>query len=196
MIRPSMRRAVVALALVLLSRPAAAQVRGFSLGFEALSSDLTSTADGYESDADWGYRFGATVTLPRGRWYLQPGLFYQDANFNLRPEGSGRGIDGGVKGIYVPVVAGINLGIPKVGLDLTAGPTVTFRTGSGELDNDATNSVLFGGTVGASVRILFLNANLGYDFGFTNVFRDAAREEFGSGNLNSWRLSLGFIVGG
>jgi hypothetical protein len=195
MTRSLVRAALAALALVLLARPAGAQVRGFSLGFEALSSDLTSTADGYTAEADWGYRFGGTVTLPRGRWYLQPGVFYQDAGFDLRGPLGGT-TDVRIKGIHVPVLAGINLGIPKVGLDLTAGPTVTFRTGSGDLSNDATNSVLFGGTVGASLRLLFLNASVGYDFGFTNVFRDAAREEFGSGNLNSWRLSLGFIVGG
>jgi hypothetical protein len=187
------------IALATHSTTAAAQVRGFSLGFEGLLSDLSSTADDYQSDDELGYRFGATVTLPRERFFIQPGVFYQDAGFNL--EGPlGVRDDVRVKGIHIPVVAGINLGVPKVNLELVAGPTVTFRTGTNDnffgIDNDATNTVLFGGTVGATARVLFLSATVGYDFGFTNLFKDEAQEEFGSGNLGHWRLSLGFIVGG
>ena len=195
------RRVSLALAIVLIavSSPATAQVRGFSLGFEGLLSNLTSTTGDYRSDDELGYRFGATVTLPRERFFIQPGVFYQDAGFIL--EGPlGIRDDVRVKGIHIPVVAGINLGVPKVNLELTAGPTVTFRTGTNDnifgIDNDATNTVLFGGTVGASARLLFLTATVGYDFGFTNLLKDEARDEFGSGNLNHWRLSLGFVVGG
>jgi len=70
-----------------------------------------------------------------------------------------------------------------VNVELTAGPTVTFRTGINDnlfgIDSDATNPVLFGATVGATARLMFLNATLGYDFGFTNLFTDGARESYG-----------------
>jgi hypothetical protein len=194
------RKAALALAIAVAGAayPAAAQVRGFSLGFEGLLSNLTSTSDAYSSEDEFGYRFGASVTLPRDRFFIQPGVFYQDAGFIL--DGPLVRDDVRVRGIHIPVVAGINLGVPKVNLELTAGPTVTFRTGINDnlfgIDSDQTNAVLFGATVGATARVLFLNATLGYDFGFTNLFKDAAREQFGDGNLNHWRLSLGFIVGG
>jgi hypothetical protein len=194
------RRAALALAIAVAgaSSPATAQVRGFSLGFEGLLSNLTSTSDSYSSDDELGYRFGASVALQRERFFLQPGVFYQDAGFIL--DGPLVQDDVRVRGIHIPVVAGINLGVPKVNVELTAGPTVTFRTGindnSFDIDSDATNAVLFGATVGATARVLFLNATLGYDFGFTSLFKDEARDQYGDGNLNHWRLSLGFIVGG
>jgi hypothetical protein len=197
---PFLRRVAIAIALALASTTtsAGAQLSGFSIGFEGLNSNLTSTADDYSSDSEFGYRFGASVTLPRERFFLQPGLFYQDAAFIL--DGPLVRDDVRVRGIHLPVVAGINLGVPKVNIELAAGPTLTFRTGIGDnlfgIDNGATNSVLFGATAGVTARVMFLNATLGYDFGFTNLFKDQAREQYGDGNLNHWRLSLGFIVGG
>lgn len=194
------RRAALALAIAVAgaASPVTGQVRGISLGFEGLLSNLTSTSDAYSSDDEFGYRFGASVTLPRDRFFIQPGVFYQDAGFILN--GPLVQDDVRVRGIHIPVVAGLNLGASKVNLQLAAGPTVTFRTSINDnifgIDGDQTNTVLFGATIGATARVLFLNATLGYDFGFTNLFRDAAREQFGDGNLNHWRLTFGFIVGG
>lgn len=198
--QPFVRKAssALAVALVVTASPLTAQVRGFSLGFEALLSNLTSTSADYTSDDEFGYRFGASVTLPRERFFIQPGVFYQDAGFVLN--GPLLQDDVRVSGIHIPVVAGINVGASKVNLELAAGPTVTFRTGINEnvfgIGSDQTNTVLFGATVGATARVMFLNATLGYDFGFTNLFRDAGREQFGDGNLSHWRLTFGFIVGG
>jgi hypothetical protein len=194
------RRVTTALAVVLATAAssATAQLRGFSIGFEGLYSNLTSTSADYSSEDEFGYRFGATVTLPRGRFFIQPGAFYQDAGFIL--DGPLVRDDVRVRGIHIPLVAGINLGVPKVNVELVAGPTVTFRTSINDnvfgIDSDQTNAVLFGASVGATARVLFLNATLGYDFGFTNLFTDEARTQYGDGNLNHWRLSLGFIVGG
>ena len=203
MLRPTLVRPLAALVIVLslAARPASAQaLRGFSLGFEGLLSSLSTTSNGYSSDDEVGYRFGATVTLPRGeRLFIQPGIFYQDAAFNLSGP-LGFTDDVRVRGIHVPVVVGVNLGVPKVNLELVGGPTVTFRTSIADngfgIGSDNTNAVLFGATVGASARLLIFNATLGYDFGLTKLFKDEARDEIGDGKLNHWRLSLGFVVGG
>ncbi|MCU0621940.1 MAG: outer membrane beta-barrel protein [Gemmatimonadales bacterium] len=195
------RAAHVTLVLLLaLALPAAAQTKGISLGFEGLLSNLTSTSSAYSSDDEFGYRFGASYSrFVKQRLFFEGGVYYEDAGFNLTGP-NGLRDDVRIRGIRVPAMVGIGIGAPKLNLELSAGPTVTFRTSVNSniftIGSDDVNGVLFGGTAGVSARLFFLNATVGYDFGFTNLFSGSAQQQFGSGNLNHWRLTLGFIVGG
>lgn len=161
-------------------------------------SALDTKLQDIRTEARVGWNAGVDVRLGGDRMiFLQPGLHYysfsadlmkdidQDTELNLSEQTT-------IQQVKMPVNVGFNLtgdgGL--LGLHVLGGITPTFVTGVKErpnfdLSKDDLNAFTLGANVGIGVDILFLTANLGYEIGLNDFFKDA------EGKNNVLTLSVG-----
>jgi hypothetical protein len=169
--------------------PAAAQVPGLDVDIRA-GVNLTTLGDApaeYESDTDLGYFVGGDVRFGK-LFFVQPGFYYQHQTVELTSGSLSDGI--GVSSIMIPLQVGVDVDLKLLGAELGIGPTFTFNTSVGDndfgIEKDNLNSTRVGGLISAKAYVLFIGGFIGYQFDFTEAFKDAD-----AGGFNQWMFGLG-----
>jgi hypothetical protein len=170
--------------------PAAAQVPGLDVDLRA-GVNITSIGDapdGVETSDDLGYFVGGDIRFGKF-FFVQPGLYYQHQTVNFDDNlGTSDGI--GVSSFMIPLQVGVDVDLKILGAELGVGPTLTFNTSVGDndfgIEKDNLNNTRFGGLVSAKAYVLFIGGFIGYQFDFTEAFKDA-----NAGGFNQWMFGLG-----
>jgi hypothetical protein len=172
--------------------PAAAQAPGINLDLRA-GVNVTTLGDAPEegtvTESDLGYFIGGDVRFGKF-FFIQPGLYYQQqtVKFENTTLGTSDGI--GVSSIMIPLQVGVDVDLKLLGAEIGVGPTLTFNTSVGDndfdVDKDNLNGTRFGGLVSAKAYVLFIGGFIGYQFDFTEAFKDSD-----AGGFNQWMLGLG-----
>ncbi|WP_153801024.1 porin family protein [Foetidibacter luteolus] len=202
-----MRKTISLLALVLSLSVASAQKLPIQFGLKAgvnLSNvRLSEGGMSLSLSSITGFHGGAFVEIPAGvSFFVQPELIYNMLGAKLGEGFEGEnGIDlSNVKlktdYISVPVLAKYK--IPLTGLGIYAGPQYSFlASAKGSLEGGESGSTKelyksgeFAGVVGAEYFFKKVGIIARYQFGFSNIFKEAEGE--GSMKNNAFAISLGF----
>lgn len=140
-----------------------------------------SDADDIDFKGKFDMHFGLDLMIG-DQLYFQPGLHYAGTTTRFKPMGQigGENVDVSVDHIEIPLLIGYRFGDPEqnslINLRLFTGPSLSFVANVDDDDSifDITkadyNNVLLGWNVGAGLDILFLYADLGYQFGLSKIF--------------------------
>jgi hypothetical protein len=180
---------LLALSLAM-AAPAAAQVPGLDVDLRA-GVNITSLGDapsGVETSDELGYFVGGDLRFGKF-FFIQPGLYYQRQSVNFNDnDGTSDGI--GVSSFMIPLQVGVDVDLKLFGAEIGVGPTLTFNTSVGDNDfdivKDNLNNTRFGGLISAKAYVLFIGGFIGYQFDFTEAFKDA-----NAGGFNQWMFGLG-----
>lgn len=188
-----MRRTLLALSLIL-ALPGAAAAQRVTLGATATFSSISELSEGYDaSSGEVGWALGGNVRIGK-TFFIAPGLWWQEVRFKLEDEQAGESDVMALRGFQVPVMVGLGFDLKVVGIDVYAGPTVTFLSKVGDnqfgLEKEAFKSTAFGGQIGAAVQVLFLTVLGSYEIPFTDVYDSDT--PYGKGKLGVTRVGLGF----
>lgn len=169
------------------------------INFTQLSEEPKS---GFDVEGRGGIYAGVDLRLG-SKFYLQPGLFvvasktvyeYKDSLFINASEVTRFGAK--LKGLL-----GYKIIDSSFKLRLMAGPTYNFLLSIDEeqnpyFDEDDFNKGTFNLDFGVGVDILFLTAELGYSYGFSDVFERDISEVFDDPpKYQSWIVTVGIIFG-
>lgn len=169
------------------------------INFTRLSEEPRS---GFDVEGRGGIYAGVDLRLG-GKFYLQPGLFvvasktvykYNDSLFVNASEVTRYGAK--LKGLL-----GYKIIDSNFKLRLMAGPTYNFLLSLNEeqnpyFDEDDFNKGTFNLDFGVGVDILFLTAEVGYSYGFSEVFERDISEIFDDPpKYQSWIVTVGIIFG-
>lgn len=148
-----------------------------------------------------GYQIGGNIRIG-GNLHLQPGFYWHELGSELKisdiiPDDLEDKIK--INIIQIPVLIGyklINLGLLEIRLN--AGPSLSFVSSVKDnifgLEKDHFRDTIWGAMVGAGVDILFISADISYEFGLSNTveidINDDNEPEFESKN-NVFRLNAG-----
>lgn len=170
--------------------PAAAQVPGLNIDLRA-GVNITSLGDapsGVETSDELGYFVGGDIRFGQF-FFIQPGLYYQRQSVNFDDnDGTSDGI--GVSSFMIPLQVGVDVDLKLLGAEIGVGPTLTFNTSVGDndfgIEKDDLNNTRFGGLISAKAYVLFIGGFIGYQFDFTEAFKNA-----NAGGFNQWMFGLG-----
>jgi Outer membrane protein beta-barrel domain len=156
---------------------------GFIIYGAATFNQMSMSANSYESIMVPGWGLGAAYK--HGRFfYWQAGARYNNAVYEVHLTGATPDsvLDNliSVQDIDVPVTAGINLlsvtqKVLGLRLFLSAVPSFVLgvsNNGYANFTKDKVNDFNFYGQGGVGVDILFLTIEAGYNYGFTDVFKN------------------------
>lgn len=194
-----MKYILVSICLVILTGVASAQ---FSIrpqiGYN--SSSFTDNFDDISIDKDGGFQFGIDVQIGK-QFYVQPGLYWESANNNLRDMISQNSSSFQVNRIKVPVLFGYRMLGPDVaGLvdaRIFTGPHASFvvdrniKEESLLMKNDFQNAV-YGWNVGVGFDVAILFVDAGYSFGLSKVFKNLEPDTRNNMFYANVGLRLGF----
>lgn len=142
-----------------------------------------SDADDIDFNGKFDMHFGLDLMIG-SQLYFQPGLHYVGTTTRFKPKGqiSGDDVDVSVDRIEIPVLIGYRFGDPEenslINLRVFTGPSLSFVA---NVDDDDSifniseadyNNITLGWNVGAGVDLLFLYADVGYQFGLSKIFDD------------------------
>lgn len=153
------------------------------LGFN--SSTLTNNFDDAATFGDQlGFQFGLEVQMGR-KFYIQPGIFWESANNELRETLDGGNSDFSINRVRVPFMFGYKvLGDDTKGLvdfRLFTGPNASFSVNKDIKEtalinrNDFKNAV-YGWNFGFGLDIAIAFVDAGYSFGLSEVFEGMASD--------------------
>ena len=194
-----MKNAISLLVLLMISMSASAQ---FSIrpqiGYN--SSSFTDNFNNVTIDKDGGFQFGIDVQIGR-QFYIQPGIFWESANNNLRDMVSSSSSTFQVDRLKVPVLFGYKfLGPDVAGLvdaRIFTGPHAAFvmdrniKEESLLRKNDFQNAV-YGWNVGVGFDVAILFVDAGYSFGLSKVFKNLEPDTRNNMFYANVGLRLGF----
>jgi hypothetical protein len=159
------------------------KANGFIIYGAATFNQMNMSSSSYESIMVPGWALGAAYK--RGKFfYWQLGARYNSAVYEVHLTGATPDtvLDNliNVKDIDIPVTAGINLlsvtqRVLGLRIFLSAVPAFVTGVGSNGYSNftkDKVNNFNFYGQGGVGVDILFLSIDAGYNYGFTDVFKN------------------------
>lgn len=189
----------VVIALMLFSIPNTAQIR-INPKVGVNSSALDTRLGDIMTEARAGWNAGLDFRIGHGLLYLNPGLHYYSYTAKLikqpeLPEGALLKDETRINSIKIPLNIGLNLtgegGL--LGIHAKGGITSTFVTSitekpSFQLDKDDLNALTWGLNVGIGVDVLFLTADITYETGMTDFFKDSE----GKNNVLSFSVGLVF----
>jgi len=162
-------------------------------------SNLNISSEQYEPTMGIGWALGASYK--RGKFfYWELGALYNNPVYNLTdatiPKDSSSYLDGvfSVRRIDIPVSFGINLlslTSRVVGLRAFVSAVPSFAIGVGgndlNISMDNINTFNFYGQLGAGVDITFIYIELGFNYGFNDLF-----ENYSQSNPYQAYINLGF----
>lgn len=161
-------------------------------------SALDAKLGDLQTEAKAGWHAGLDLRIGQGFIYLNPGAYYYSNTARLLQDLNDPDIDmlkdeTTIQSIKAPVNLGFNLtGNSKfLGIRAEGGITPTYVTGIRETESFALaledlNRLTWAYNVGVGIDLLFLTADLNYEIGRSDFFRDA------EGKNNVLSLSLGF----
>lgn len=152
-------------------------------------SALNVESDQLNKDSKAGFHVGLSWRKS-GFFYTQLGVRYNNPVYSVFPRTSTGSGDHefSVSDIDVPITVGLNfLGGRILGLRVFLGAVPAFNIGVGDNDQgiskDDVNTFIFYGQAGIGVDVLFLAIDLGYHYGFSDLFKDYESKP-GQGFLN------------
>lgn len=140
---------------------------------------LQVSANEYDSSAKVGYNLG--FAYRRGQFfYWQLGAEYSNALYEFQNLSGTSDLESfSVSSIDVPFTVGINiLSVTNriLGLRTFIGLVPSYNIGvsddSNNVDKDGINSFMFSGQVGVGVNVFFFILDVGYNYGFNDIFPD------------------------
>lgn len=140
-------------------------------------SSLTDTPSGFDSNLGVSWQIGGSLAIG-SKWYVEPGIFWWNMTQQFSSTQSGvADASQTIAGLRIPVYVGYSLLGEDDGafnLRVFTGPALKLITSASSdpsgLDKDDFNSTIFGWNAGAGVSFLFLFADLGYEFGLSDVY--------------------------
>lgn len=160
-------------------------------------SALDAKIGDLETEAKTGWNAGVDFRIGDGFIYLSPGAHYYSNTARLMRDFNDPDIDmwkdeTTIQSIKTPINLGFNLtgGSKFLGIRAEGGIVPTFVTGVKETDSyslniEDLNRLTWGYNLGVGVDVLFLTADLSYEIGQANFFKDV------DGKNNMLTLSLG-----
>ena len=159
-------------------------------------NNLNISSEYYEPQMGVGWALGASYK--RGKFfYWELGALYNNPVYNLTdatiPKDSSSYLDGifSIKRIDIPISFGINilsLTSRIVGLRVFVSAVPSFAIGVGgndlNISMDNINTFNFHGQLGAGVDITFIFIELGFNYGFSDLFQDYSQSNPYQGYLN------------
>jgi hypothetical protein len=190
-----MRRLIAVFALVAFAVPASAETGGLvinpqiGLNWSLLTDDPFGEVENnpFKQTSKVGWQFGGTLRVG-GRTHFQPGFFYQYLGIELEaPAGSLPDETEVIKdtnyihSFWVPVEIGFDIiESEALKLRLHGGGTGTFILSVSDnelgIEKDDMKRSTWGLVVGAGVDFLMLSADLSYEFGLTEVYKNDPTE--------------------
>ncbi|HBH05346.1 MAG TPA: hypothetical protein DDX92_01930 [Flavobacteriales bacterium] len=140
-------------------------------------STMTDAPSGFDSNMGVSWQIGGSVAIGK-KLYVEPGIFWWNMTQQFSSSTAGFGdVTQSLAGLRIPVFVGYSLLGEDDGsfnLRVFTGPALKLITSASSdpegLDTDDFNSTIFGWNAGAGVSILFLFADLGYEFGLSDVY--------------------------
>ena len=188
-----MKKIIFSLTIALLAIASVANAQltikpAFGINFASINTDE------YKMDGKTGYMLGGTVAIG-SKFIFEPGIFWQKDNYEVNDAwDTGKDvISGDYSAIKIPVYLGYYIiGDAKstLGVRLFGGPSAKFIIS--ENDNGIpdefsdVNNAIWGVKAGAGVEFLFLFAELGYNWGLNEVFKDIENSQ-----TNHFELTFG-----
>lgn len=192
----TLKFAALALSLFFVSETLSAQVKvspRVGLNLSALDAKLTD----FDAEARAGWHAGLDFRLGDGFLFLNPGVVYQSYTARLVQNiDENTEVKFSEETTIQSVKAPLNVGLRVtgdnglLGLHLKGGIVPTYVMGVKETNNisfsaDDLSRLTWGANMGVGVDILFFTADLTYEKGLTNFFKD------GEGKNNVLSLSVG-----
>lgn len=177
-----MRLSLILAAGLLAPLPAAAQLSinpkaGISL------SDMKDATEDVDTKGRMGYQAGVDLRLG-GAFFLQPGVHFQQTGLEV----GGADID--IRGIHVPALLGLRLGVGPAGVRVVGGPAVTIvrsvNDNAGGITQELLRERRLGGMLGVGADLMGLTVDLTGEFGLDNFYRTGSDQK-----LRTFRLSAG-----
>ena len=145
-------------------------------------NDLAVNSDAYQNSTDGGYNFGFAYRAKKFV-YWQLGVRYNSASYELIPKGlnpDSVNYSFTVGALEFPITGGINIlkateRVVGLRLFISAYPSITLSVGDNDvgMKKEHLESTLFYGQAGLGIDALFLVFELGYNFGFSDLLKDA-----------------------
>jgi hypothetical protein len=163
-------------------------------------SSFTNLEDGLSQNTLVGYQAGAGLLIG-STWYVEPGIQWVKTGTETAMDGTDLKIKSELSYLRIPVMAGYRFfgGTENIlNLRLFAGPSLNIVTDvsvdSESLESEEYNTAIWGLNAGLGVDVLFLFADINYEWGMSNVFSE---EGFDQKN-NVLFISVGarFRIGG
>ena len=192
-----MKNLIISILVSLFIVPATAQLTVTpQLGIN--SAFLTNEITGVAYDAEVGYQLGLNLRFG-DFFHVQPGIYYETVKKSLALEATSIGGDFSNGYLNIPVLVGIKLIPLKVfDLRLNTGLSFSLLINAGDNDlgltKDDFKSTTWGWIIGVGVDFVFLSADIGYEFGFTNVIETDITEfidEVVASKANILRVNVG-----
>ena len=154
----------------------------------------------FDAEARTGWNAGLDARIGDGVFFLNPGIQYHSYTARLMSDlNQDTRVDFTEETTIQSIKAPLNLGLRVtgdnglIGLHLKGGIVPTYVMSVKETDNfnfdkDQLNSLTWGANVGVGIDFLFLTADLTYEKGLSDYFKDAA----GKNNVLSLSVGLKF----
>ena len=182
-----------------------------SLSFSALAQFSIRPQIGYNSSiitkrfqdqkfgTEAGFQFGVDFQIGQ-KFYIQPGILWESANNELRDGINGNNSSFRVNRVRVPLLFGYKLIGPDAGGIVDAriftGPNASFVVNkdlkqNALINKDDFHDAVYGWNFGAGIDIAIVFVDLGYSFGLSEVFQDAAS----TSRNNLFYINAGLRIG-
>lgn len=146
-------------------------------------SDMKDATDDVDTKGRLGFQAGVDLRLG-GMVFLQPGVHLQRTGLEV----GGHDVD--VRGLHVPVLAGLKVGTGLAGLRVVGGPALSVvrsvNDNDAEIGKDDLTERRLGGMLGAGVDVMGLSVDLTGEMGLGNFYRSGSDQK-----LRTIRLSAG-----
>lgn len=205
--KTSIRLAILFVAVMLSTHYSFAQVR-FSPKVGVNVSALDATLEDIDADAQAraGWNAGLDMRLGDGMFFLAPGLHYYSFTTRLmqgfdNPEEIDFSSESSVQSLRAPINIGLRLTGDNglLGIYAKGGVTPAYVLGIKQQDEvsipeiptfqlDDLNRFTWGANVGAGIDLLFLTAELNYEIGLNDFFKNSA----GRNNMLTMSVGLKF----
>ncbi len=176
-----MKRLLFGLILLIASAPAFAQLSiRPQIGYN--SSSLTEDYNNVSFGNDDGFQFGVDLQMGE-RFYIQPGIFWESASNELKDEVNGNNSSFKVNRIRIPVMLGYKFFGPStdgiIDVRVFTGPNASFAINkdlkqTALISKNDFKGAIYGWNVGAGLDIAIFFVDIGYSFGLSEVFEEAA----------------------
>jgi len=169
------------------------EIKGFG-GVNA--SSLSNLEEGFTQKSNVSYQVGASILFGT-TFYGELGATWAVNSQTITDPLDAVSAKSTISGVKVPLLVGYRFfgrSENLVNLRLFLGATANFATGVKlgdiSLDKDFYNSLLWSANFGAGIDVLFLFADLGYELGLSEVFKDVDN----SAKVNNFYLNIGVRI--
>lgn len=148
---------------------------GIGFNFTSLSTDPLT----YKTTGRLGWQLGGTITFG-DQFYFESGIFWVKNNWELQEaQALGNKLKNDISSIRIPLFAGLNVvgdATDDRNFHIFGGPAAQIitkvNTGTTSLTPDDFSKFIWGMNIGAGLSIGKLFIDAGYEWGFTNIYKN------------------------